>query len=126
MCFILVRKLAATSSDRFTPSDISKLKIHICSRNNFPTAAGLASSASGFACLGYYKPHLPSVTPTIILFIFFCSVYVSKSIRFEELWPFRDSQVRTYKLIYIIIVLVLLLFIDKVLVVRVEVFMVGL
>lgn len=25
--------------------------IHICSRNNFPTAAGLASSAAGYACL---------------------------------------------------------------------------
>ncbi|KAG7189815.1 hypothetical protein KM043_017475 [Ampulex compressa] len=26
-------------------------KIHICSENNFPTAAGLASSAAGYACL---------------------------------------------------------------------------
>ncbi|GAB6021397.1 hypothetical protein CHUAL_004007 [Chamberlinius hualienensis] len=26
-------------------------KIHICSNNNFPTAAGLASSAAGYACL---------------------------------------------------------------------------
>lgn len=25
--------------------------IHICSENNFPTAAGLASSAAGYACL---------------------------------------------------------------------------
>ena len=29
--------------------------IHICSINNFPTAAGLASSAAGFACLGKLK-----------------------------------------------------------------------
>lgn len=28
-------------------------KIHICSENNFPTAAGLASSAAGYACLVY-------------------------------------------------------------------------
>lgn len=28
-------------------------KMHICSENNFPTAAGLASSAAGYACLVY-------------------------------------------------------------------------
>ncbi|XP_061196933.1 diphosphomevalonate decarboxylase-like [Saccostrea echinata] len=28
-------------------------KLHICSENNFPTAAGLASSAAGYACLVY-------------------------------------------------------------------------
>ncbi|KAF4532211.1 hypothetical protein B566_EDAN002274 [Ephemera danica] len=28
-------------------------KVHICSKNNFPTAAGLASSAAGYACLVY-------------------------------------------------------------------------
>ena len=27
-------------------------KVHVCSENNFPTAAGLASSAAGYACLG--------------------------------------------------------------------------
>ena len=31
----------------------SEYKLHIVSSNNFPTAAGLASSASGFACLVY-------------------------------------------------------------------------
>lgn len=33
--------------------DDSKFSIRICSRNNFPTAAGLASSAAGYACLVY-------------------------------------------------------------------------
>lgn len=32
---------------------IANWKLHISSENNFPTAAGLASSASGFACLVY-------------------------------------------------------------------------
>jgi len=31
----------------------SEDKVHICSENNFPTAAGLASSAAGYACLVY-------------------------------------------------------------------------
>ena len=32
--------------------DWESLRLHIASKNNFPTAAGLASSAAGFACLG--------------------------------------------------------------------------
>ena len=36
------------------PDQVDEFKghVHICSRNNFPTAAGLASSAAGYACLG--------------------------------------------------------------------------
>ncbi|XP_011497479.1 PREDICTED: diphosphomevalonate decarboxylase [Ceratosolen solmsi marchali] len=31
--------------------EMQNWKLHICSENNFPTAAGLASSAAGYACL---------------------------------------------------------------------------
>ena len=34
----------------------NNIKLHIYSYNNFPTAAGLASSASGLCCLGYSSP----------------------------------------------------------------------
>ncbi|XP_013410848.1 diphosphomevalonate decarboxylase-like [Lingula anatina] len=34
-------------------SDALSWHVHICSVNNFPTAAGLASSAAGFSCLVY-------------------------------------------------------------------------
>ncbi|XP_057334049.1 diphosphomevalonate decarboxylase [Microplitis mediator] len=32
-------------------NEMEMWKVHICSNNNFPTAAGLASSAAGYACL---------------------------------------------------------------------------
>lgn len=35
------------------PKELLEYKLHIVSDNNFPTAAGLASSASGYACLVY-------------------------------------------------------------------------
>ena len=38
--------------------DWEKLHLHIASHNNFPTAAGLASSAAGFACLGIFLTFL--------------------------------------------------------------------
>uniref|UniRef100_I1LF25 Diphosphomevalonate decarboxylase n=1 Tax=Glycine max TaxID=3847 RepID=I1LF25_SOYBN len=38
---------------KITKEDWAKLHLHIASYNNFPTAAGLASSAAGFACLAY-------------------------------------------------------------------------
>lgn len=44
-----------------------KCKIHIVSRNNFPTAAGLASSAAGYACLAYVLGQVYEVTdPTLL------------------------------------------------------------
>ena len=51
--FFLVRKL---SQDEYFKngkgSEFRDGHIHICSENNFPTAAGLASSAAGYSCLG--------------------------------------------------------------------------
>ncbi|XP_053994639.1 diphosphomevalonate decarboxylase isoform X1 [Hylaeus volcanicus] len=44
-CLAEIKKRAG-HSDR-----AGQWKIHICSENNFPTAAGLASSAAGYACL---------------------------------------------------------------------------
>ncbi|XP_076650046.1 mevalonate diphosphate decarboxylase [Halictus rubicundus] len=44
-CLAEFRKRAGSSTT------LGKWKIHICSKNNFPTAAGLASSAAGYACL---------------------------------------------------------------------------
>ncbi len=48
ICF-LVKKLAKKKSPK---NKALKYKLHICSVNNFPTAAGLASSAAGYSCLG--------------------------------------------------------------------------
>lgn len=41
------------AESRNVDRNILNYKIHICSENNFPTAAGLASSAAGYACLVY-------------------------------------------------------------------------
>lgn len=37
-------------------------KIRVCSENNFPTAAGLASSAAGYACLVYALAQLYNIS----------------------------------------------------------------
>ncbi|NXD88252.1 MVD1 decarboxylase, partial [Halcyon senegalensis] len=46
----LARKRRGGGTEDAAPLNLS-YKIHIATRNNFPTAAGLASSAAGYACL---------------------------------------------------------------------------
>lgn len=41
------------AKERSADKSVVEHKLHICSENNFPTAAGLASSAAGYACLVY-------------------------------------------------------------------------
>ncbi|KAL2539842.1 mevalonate diphosphate decarboxylase 1 [Abeliophyllum distichum] len=64
-----LRELRARASDvedeekgiKITKKDWEKLHVHIASYNNFPTAAGLASSAAGFACLVFSLAKLMNV-----------------------------------------------------------------
>lgn len=46
---------------KITKKDWENLHVHIASYNNFPTAAGLASSAAGFACLVFSLAKLMNV-----------------------------------------------------------------
>nr|XP_021196197.2 diphosphomevalonate decarboxylase [Helicoverpa armigera] len=39
------------AAEKSVSEDFLQRKVHVCSENNFPTAAGLASSAAGYACL---------------------------------------------------------------------------
>lgn len=47
----LARKRRSTGDGDALPLSLG-YKVHVASVNNFPTAAGLASSAAGYACLG--------------------------------------------------------------------------
>lgn len=50
----LARKRRSAGDGDALPLSLS-YKVHVASENNFPTAAGLASSAAGYACLGGYS-----------------------------------------------------------------------
>lgn len=65
-CLREIRSRARDVVDKNTGAVIRKkdwesLHVHIASKNNFPTAAGLASSAAGFACLVYTLAQLMGV-----------------------------------------------------------------
>ncbi|KAJ3683138.1 hypothetical protein LUZ60_013365 [Juncus effusus] len=65
-CLNEIRKRASEFSDekrgiKIKKEDWQKLHVHISSYNNFPTAAGLASSAAGFACLVFTLAKLMNV-----------------------------------------------------------------
>ena len=67
-CLQKIRQKAQVDDDEY---------FHICSENNFPTAAGLASSAAGYACLGkcllcsYWDKNIFKILSAFDLFIFF-------------------------------------------------------
>ncbi|CAN6343840.1 unnamed protein product [Urochloa humidicola] len=65
-CLREIRKRACDFEDekkgiKIKKEDWEKLHVHIASYNNFPTAAGLASSAAGFACLVFTLGKLMNV-----------------------------------------------------------------
>ncbi|KAI9145222.1 diphosphomevalonate decarboxylase [Paraphysoderma sedebokerense] len=59
-CISTLRSLRQKLEKEFSSSlePLSSYPLHICSENNFPTAAGLASSASGYACLVFTLANL--------------------------------------------------------------------
>ncbi|KAB1993195.1 hypothetical protein ES319_D13G012800v1 [Gossypium barbadense] len=66
-CLREIRKRAREVEDKergikIEKKDWAKLHLHIASYNNFPTAAGLASSAAGFACLVFALAKLMNVS----------------------------------------------------------------
>ncbi|KAF6763359.1 GHMP kinase [Ephemerocybe angulata] len=60
-----LRKEIIEDKDASAPK-LSEYKVHIASYNNFPTAAGLASSASGFAALVSSLAQLYSLVPPVV------------------------------------------------------------
>lgn len=63
-----VRRLARkrrSSGDEDPPPLSLSYKVHVASVNNFPTAAGLASSAAGYACLGGCPQGAPRRQPAL-------------------------------------------------------------
>jgi diphosphomevalonate decarboxylase len=68
-CLREIQKRACDFEDekkgiRIKKEDWEKLHVHIASYNNFPTAASLASSTGGIACLGKFS------STTMIMYLY--------------------------------------------------------
>lgn len=59
------KKQSINMNEDALPASFFSQKLRIKSNNNFPTAAGLASSASGYAALVYAIAHLYTLNPQI-------------------------------------------------------------
>lgn len=88
-CVPAVRRLAQnrrSTGEEDSPSDSHTYKVHVASVNNFPTAAGLASSAAGYACLGAF---LGSLVCVDVPFLFLSSFV---PVPWGTLFPFVDLE----------------------------------
>jgi len=61
-CVLKEVRRRSTATKEITKEELSQYKVHIVSVNNFPTAAGLASSASGYCCLVFALAQIYNVT----------------------------------------------------------------
>ena len=93
-----VRQRALSKAVTDEEKQLASAHVHIVSVNNFPTAAGLASSASGYACLGTYIRGVCSALALILCrsrgCIWTCTNTLSRNVRRDC----RDSVNVIYRL----------------------------
>lgn len=78
---------------KISKKDWENLHVHIASFNNFPTAAGLASSAAGLACLGNCFLYIFHLSNSVDVYYIFCFAEVI-------LFGYWVFSVRIYFLVY--------------------------